>query len=57
MDMEGMTMLTWLLIRGDGYLSTWDIRKPDVAAMSDNMEDELLSVELLKVCVLSHLEQ
>lgn len=57
MDMECMTMLTWLLIRGDGYLSTWDIRKPDVAAMSDNMEDELLSVELLKVCVLSHLEQ
>ncbi|KAI7881379.1 WD40 repeat-like protein [Lichtheimia hyalospora FSU 10163] len=36
------------MIRGDGYLSTWDIRKPDVAAMSDNMEDELLSVKLLK---------
>ncbi|KAI8372713.1 WD40-repeat-containing domain protein [Radiomyces spectabilis] len=32
----------------DGYLSTWDIRKPDVAAMSDNMEDELLSVALVK---------
>ena len=39
------------MIRGDGYLSTWDIRKPDVAAMSDNMEDELLSVKLLKVYV------
>lgn len=34
---------------GDGYLSTWDIRKPDVAAMSDHMEDELLSVALVKV--------
>ncbi|KAI7850040.1 WD40-repeat-containing domain protein [Circinella umbellata] len=35
-------------IRGDGYLSTWDIRKPNVYAMSDNMEDELLSVALVK---------
>ena len=33
---------------GDGYLSTWDIRKPDVAAMSDQIEDELLSIELVK---------
>ncbi|KAI9484803.1 WD40-repeat-containing domain protein [Zychaea mexicana] len=33
---------------GDGYLSTWDIRKPNVSAMSDNMEDELLSVALVK---------
>ncbi|KAI8343740.1 WD40-repeat-containing domain protein, partial [Chlamydoabsidia padenii] len=33
---------------GDGYLSTWDIRKPNVAAMSDHMEDELLSVTLVK---------
>ncbi|KAI9313599.1 WD40-repeat-containing domain protein [Dichotomocladium elegans] len=33
---------------GDGYLSTWDIRKPNVAAMSDNMEDELLSIALVK---------
>ncbi|OZJ04549.1 hypothetical protein BZG36_02694 [Bifiguratus adelaidae] len=31
---------------GDGYLSVWDIRKPNVAAMSDNLEDELLSVEV-----------
>lgn len=36
-------------IRGDGYLSTWDIRKPDVVAMSDQMEDELLSIALMKV--------
>ncbi|KAI9309046.1 WD40-repeat-containing domain protein [Cunninghamella echinulata] len=34
--------------KGDGYLSTWDIRKPDVAAMSDHMEDELLSLALVK---------
>jgi hypothetical protein len=34
---------------GDGYLSTWDIRKPDVAAMSDQMDDELLSVSIVKV--------
>ncbi|EIE83883.1 hypothetical protein RO3G_08588 [Rhizopus delemar RA 99-880] len=33
---------------GDGYLSTWDIRKPNVAAMSDQMEDELLSIALMK---------
>lgn len=49
--MVGNDFNVWLLISGDGYLSTWDIRKPDVAAMSDNMEDELLSVKLLKVFV------
>ncbi|KAI8097628.1 WD40-repeat-containing domain protein, partial [Halteromyces radiatus] len=36
------------VMTGDGYLSTWDIRKPDVAAMSDHMEDELLSIALVK---------
>ncbi|KAI8975384.1 WD40-repeat-containing domain protein [Mycotypha africana] len=35
-------------VGGDGYLSTWDIRKPEVAAMSDQMEDELLSIALVK---------
>lgn len=30
-------------------MSTWDIRKPDVVAMSDQMEDELLSIALMKV--------
>lgn len=39
---------TLLAVGGDGYLSTWDIRKPDVAAMSDQIEDELLSIELCK---------
>ncbi|KAF7725556.1 WD domain repeat-containing protein 55 [Apophysomyces ossiformis] len=39
---------TLVAVGGDGYLSTWDIRKPDVAAMSDHMEDELLSIALLK---------
>lgn len=34
--------------RGDGYLSVWDIRKPSLVAMSDNQEDELLSVALVK---------
>lgn len=37
-----------MAVGGDGYLSTWDIRKPNVAAMSDQMEDELLSVALVK---------
>ncbi|GAB5589427.1 WD repeat-containing protein jip5 [Umbelopsis nana] len=39
---------TLIADRGDGFLSTWDIRKPNVAAMSDCMDDELLSVELIK---------
>ncbi|KAI8140985.1 WD40-repeat-containing domain protein [Fennellomyces sp. T-0311] len=39
---------TLVAVGGDGYLSTWDIRKPNVAAMSDNMEDELLSIALVK---------
>ncbi|KAI9273922.1 WD40-repeat-containing domain protein, partial [Helicostylum pulchrum] len=39
---------TLLAVGGDGYLSTWDIRKPNVVAMSDQIEDELLSIELVK---------
>ncbi|KAI8073866.1 WD40-repeat-containing domain protein [Gongronella butleri] len=39
---------TLVAVGGDGYLSTWHIRKPEVAAMSDHMEDELLSVVLVK---------
>ncbi|KAJ2960557.1 hypothetical protein NQZ79_g4139 [Umbelopsis isabellina] len=39
---------TLIAVGGDGFLSTWDIRKPNVAAMSDCMDDELLSVELVK---------
>ncbi|KAI7898676.1 WD40-repeat-containing domain protein [Cokeromyces recurvatus] len=39
---------TLLTVGGDGYLSTWDIRKPNVAAMSDQIEDELLSIQLVK---------
>jgi len=39
---------TLIAVGGDGFLSTWDIRKPNVAAMSDCMDDELLSVELIK---------
>ncbi|KAI9024287.1 WD40-repeat-containing domain protein [Phycomyces nitens] len=39
---------TLVAVGGDGYLSTWDIRKPNVAAMSDQMGDELLSVRLVK---------
>ncbi|CEI92900.1 hypothetical protein RMCBS344292_07147 [Rhizopus microsporus] len=39
---------TLIAVGGDGYLSTWDIRKPDVVAMSDQMEDELLSIALMK---------
>ncbi|CAG8817987.1 27663_t:CDS:2, partial [Racocetra persica] len=33
---------------GDGTLSVYDIRKPDVVAMSDNQDDELLSVTVVK---------
>lgn len=40
---------TLVAVGGDGYLSTWDIRKPDVVAMSDQIEDELLSIALMKV--------
>jgi WD40 repeat protein len=40
---------TLIAVGGDGYLSTWDLRKPDVAAMSDQLEDELLSVSVVKV--------
>jgi WD repeat-containing protein 55 len=32
---------TLLAVGGDGYLSTWDIRKPNVLAMSDQIEDEI----------------
>ncbi|KAI8885397.1 WD40 repeat-like protein [Backusella circina FSU 941] len=39
---------TLLAVGGDGYLSTWDIRKPNVAAMSDQIDDELLSISLVK---------
>lgn len=41
-------MLADTRFSGDGYLSTWDIRKKNVVAMSDHMEDELLSVTLVK---------
>lgn len=40
---------TMIAVGGDGYLSTWDLRKPNVAAMSDQLEDELLSVSVVKV--------
>ena len=40
---------TLIAVGGDGYLSTWDIRKTNVAAMSDQMEDELLSIAIIKV--------
>ncbi|KAI9255485.1 WD40-repeat-containing domain protein [Sporodiniella umbellata] len=39
---------TLVAVGGDGYLSTWDIRKPNVVAMSDQIEDELLSIALMK---------
>ncbi|KAI7862064.1 WD40-repeat-containing domain protein, partial [Spinellus fusiger] len=49
-DDQGVIKVTGekLYSSGDGYLSTWDIRKPDLAAMSDHMEDELLSIQLVK---------
>jgi len=33
---------------GDGYLSVWNLRKGVLEAMSDNLEDELLSCTLMK---------
>ncbi|CAG8789782.1 24392_t:CDS:2, partial [Gigaspora rosea] len=33
---------------GDGTLSIYDIRKPNLLAMSDNQDDELLSVTVVK---------
>ncbi|KAI9228724.1 MAG: WD40-repeat-containing domain protein, partial [Piptocephalis tieghemiana] len=33
---------------GDGYLSVFDIRKPNLVARSDNLDDELLSVQIIK---------
>ncbi|KAI8329773.1 WD40-repeat-containing domain protein [Choanephora cucurbitarum] len=47
-DDQGVIKRTLIAVGGDGYLSTWDIRKTDVAAMSDQMEDELLSISLVK---------
>lgn len=40
---------------GDGTLAVYDIRKGTLYAMSDNMEDELLSLALLKVSFFSFL--
>lgn len=38
----------WEWGRGDGYLSVFDLRKSALLARSDNMEDELLSVVMVK---------
>ncbi|RKP07606.1 WD40-repeat-containing domain protein, partial [Thamnocephalis sphaerospora] len=37
-----------LVAGGDGYLSVFDVRKPDLVARSDNLEDELLSLAVVK---------
>ncbi|RKP25252.1 WD40-repeat-containing domain protein, partial [Syncephalis pseudoplumigaleata] len=37
-----------LVAGGDGYLSVFDVRRPDIVARSDNFEDELLSLALVK---------
>ncbi|KAI8048795.1 WD40-repeat-containing domain protein, partial [Syncephalis plumigaleata] len=34
--------------KGDGYLSVFDVRRPDIVARSDNLEDELLSLAVVK---------
>jgi hypothetical protein len=39
---------------GDGLLSVWDIRKPQLKAMSDCMDDELLSAVIVKVCITAY---
>ncbi|GAB5593574.1 hypothetical protein Unana1_08474 [Umbelopsis nana] len=37
-----------IAVAGDGLLSVWDIRKPKLKAMSDCMDDELLSAVIVK---------
>ncbi|KAJ2961079.1 hypothetical protein NQZ79_g3612 [Umbelopsis isabellina] len=39
---------TLIAVAGDGNLSVWDIRKPKLVAMSDCMDDELLSAVIVK---------
>ncbi|KAG9302850.1 hypothetical protein G9A89_009627 [Geosiphon pyriformis] len=39
---------TLLATSGDGALSVYDIRRPNLVAMSDNQEDELLSIAIVK---------
>ncbi|GBB92887.1 hypothetical protein RclHR1_04640024 [Rhizophagus clarus] len=39
---------TLLSTSGDGTLSVYDIRRPDLVAMSDNQDDELLSIAVVK---------
>lgn len=41
--------LLFLLCSGDGTLSVFHMRKAGLESQSDNMEDELLSVAVLKV--------
>jgi hypothetical protein len=36
-------------LRGDGYLSVFDVRRPELVARSDNQEDELLSLAVVRV--------
>lgn len=42
------TKNTLIAVAGDGNLSVWDIRKPKLMAMSDCMDDELLSAVIVK---------
>ncbi len=40
----------WVIFdSGDGTLSVFHLRKAELEAQSDNMEDELLSVKIIKV--------
>jgi len=48
-DMKFVPEKRNLLVSGaDGYFSVFDIRKKDVYARSDNLDDELLSITLVK---------
>jgi len=42
----------YIIISADGYFSVFDIRKKDVYARSDNLDDELLSITLVKVYII-----
>ena len=43
-----------VFFRGDGFLSVFDIRKKDLVARSDNMDEEILSVAIMKVLISKH---
>ena len=46
---QEMFILFLIIIRGDGTLTVLDVRKGALEAASDNFNDELLSLSIIKV--------